>query len=156
MTAPVLSHEDLLAAGYIPGGTDRRQKLRTLAEEHEDFPAILTARLVRTWASPTLTPADRDAAWEALTSATALLDGLCCGAVEPRTIVPGANPNCAHTVATETLEQDITDALDLLLDDPRGEDACPECRTGVQVAGRMERDTGHMPAGCSAGCGWFA
>lgn len=156
MTAPVLTRQDLLAAGYIPEGEDRRQLLRVLAAEVDDFPAPLVSRLVRRWAEASLSAADRDAAWEALTSATALLDGLCCGAVEPATIVPGANPNCAHTVATETLEQDITDALDQLLDDPRGEDACPECPTGRQVTGPMEPDTGHVPAGCSAGCGWRA
>lgn len=32
---------------------------------------------------------------------------------------------------------------------------CPECRTGEVVAvGREERETGHQPYACNAGCGY--
>lgn len=35
------------------------------------------------------------------------------------------------------------------------DNACPECDEGVAVdAGPMERETGHRPLACSAGCGW--
>lgn len=34
-------------------------------------------------------------------------------------------------------------------------DACPECDQGVlEDVGRMERDTGHQPFACNAGCGY--
>ncbi|GAC1521663.1 MAG: hypothetical protein NVS3B1_06160 [Marmoricola sp.] len=40
--------------------------------------------------------------------------------------------------------------------DPRGEDACPECPDGiVESVGRMERETGHQPYACNAGCGYY-
>lgn len=33
--------------------------------------------------------------------------------------------------------------------------ACPECPTGMVVSvGRMERETGHQPYACDAGCGF--
>lgn len=37
-----------------------------------------------------------------------------------------------------------------------GDNACPECDEGVVLTGRMCGQTGHVPAGCSAGCGWTA
>lgn len=34
------------------------------------------------------------------------------------------------------------------------DNACPECDEGVVISGSMCGLTGHVPAGCSAGCGW--
>lgn len=32
---------------------------------------------------------------------------------------------------------------------------CPECKTGeVEAVGRAERETGHQPYACNAGCGY--
>lgn len=37
------------------------------------------------------------------------------------------------------------------------EDDCPDCFRGTVVdAGPMERDTGHVPGRCDAGCGYVA
>ena len=139
--------------------TDRRRLLRALAEDIDDFPAPMVATMLRRWADFTLTPADREQAWGRLTAAVALLAALRCGAVEPRVIVPGAPANQAATIAGEVLEEDVDAALDILTGGrrwPESDDPCPECPTGRQVVGRMEPDTGHVPASCDAGCGWTA
>jgi len=53
----------------------------------------------------------------------------------------------------------MTDTEDELADgemeDPRGDDACPECDDGLLVeAGDPEHDTGHQSWACDASCGY--
>lgn len=152
---PAADHA-LAAAGYVPADPAvRRTALRQLAALVDDTDPNLITRLVRQLAAPGLSTADRNDAWEQLTEAVALLDAVGAGQVEPCSIVPGARPSEAYTIAADVLEQDISSALDVLYEDPRGDSACPECPTGtVHSVGRPEWETGHQSYACDAGCGY--
>jgi hypothetical protein len=49
------------------------------------------------------------------------------------------------------------DVGQLLGDAVSRDDDCPDCPRGTVItAGPMERDTGHVPGRCDAGCGYLA
>jgi len=114
VSAPAVTRDDLLAAGLVIEHAGRRQLLRVLAEEVEDFPPSMTARLVARWSHRDLPIAERATAWESLVADTAMLGGLRAGRVDPSVIVPGARPSEAYTVAEQTLLQDIDMHVDTL------------------------------------------
>lgn len=144
--------------GVVPTAEDRQTALRTLAQEAEDFEPDLLRVLVGALSDDDLTREERRDAWCNLVDSVELLTSLGTGDVTPREIAPGAPAHSAWTVAADVLEQDIASALVRLVvvEDERGENACPECPTGiVESVGRMEWETGHQPYACNAGCGFY-
>jgi len=98
---------------FAPSPAVRRLLLRQLAEHLEDFTDADVHRAVAAW-TPGLPAAARVEAWDELVLGVNRLADLGVG-LEWRDVAPGAQPSQGSTVAAETLEQDITTALQALI-----------------------------------------
>lgn len=112
---PLMEHARRLIATALPSVEDRRTALRRLATDVDDHDPDLLRVLVGCLVDMGLAARDRTDRWEQLVEHCALATAISDGSIEPRHIVPGANPNSAHTVATEAIEQDIRRALAVLV-----------------------------------------